>query len=80
MFFDAEIPQKPPKLWVFLDFIPPTHIILPTNGTHLTPNLTRNLIKYFSVQKNVVRCRYFPKTVKNWPKMTQILTSPQPTT
>ena len=28
MFFHAEISQKPPKLWVFSFFIPPTHNVL----------------------------------------------------
>ena len=72
-------------LWCLENFrfffpIPPTHKVLPRNGTHPTQNLTRNLTKKISVQKNVLTPRYFPKTVKNRPKMTKILTSIQPTT
>ena len=53
MFFDAEISQKPPKLWVFSFFIPPTHNVLSINDTNSTQNFMSNLIKIKSGPKNV---------------------------
>ena len=64
MFFEAEISQKPPKLWVFSFFIPPTHNVLSINDTNSTQNFTSNLIKRISRSKNVLLSQNFTKIVK----------------
>ena len=64
MFFEAEISQKPPKLWFFSFFIPPTHNVLSVNDTNSTQNFTSNLIKRISSTQNVLLSQNFTKTVK----------------